>query len=441
VRRELFARVLATGHGEMEVRFRHFRTGEARWMAYKVVTLTDDRGKPIAIGTVSQDITHRKELENNLRTLAAELSVSDRRKNEFLATLAHELRGPLAPLGNVLEIWKRSTNQEQLRQARGTMERQLGQMVRLVDDLLDLNRITHNRLELRKTRLDLAAVVEHALETSRPLAEARGHELTVSLPEEPCYLQGDAVRLAQVFSNLLSNSCKYTPEGGKISLTARRLGDTVIVTVKDNGIGIPPDRLEAVFDMFAQIDTSLAQAQGGLGIGLTLVKQLVSMHGGTVAAHSAGLGSGSEFTVCLPLDGGATDAAATAPSSENGNAIGRRILIVDDNKDAATSLSMLLELEGHHTVSVHDGPAAIDAAERDRPDVVLLDIGLPQMSGHEVCRRLRERPWGKELFVIALTGWGQDEDRQKSKDAGFDGHLVKPVRYEMLAELLSSSKP
>jgi PAS domain S-box-containing protein len=440
IRTELFPAVLANGHGELEVRFRHFKTGEARWMAYKVLALTDENGQAIAIGSVSQDITHRKELENNLRTLAAELSEANQRKNEFLATLAHELRGPLAPLGNVLEVWKRSASQEQLQQARGTMERQLGQMVRLVDDLLDLNRITHNRLELRKTRLELATVVEHALETCRPLAKARGHELTVTLPEQPSYVQADAVRLAQVFGNLLSNSCKYTPEGGTISLTARREADDVIVSVKDNGVGIPPDRLGGVFEMFAQVDTSLEHAQGGLGIGLTLVKQLVAMHGGTVEAHSAGLGHGSEFIVRLPLDEGATE-AATAPQVAIGNPKRRRILVVDDNKDSATSLSMLLQLEGHDTLAVHDGIEAIEAAERHRPDVVLLDIGLPRMNGHEVCRRLRERPWGKELVVIALTGWGQSEDRQKSQAAGFDGHLVKPVRYETLAELLSSLGP
>ena len=317
------------------------------------------------------------------------------------------------------------------------MERQLGQMVRLVDDLLDLNRITHNRLELRKTRLELATVVEHALETCRPIATARGHELTIALPEEPCYLQADATRLAQVFSNLLSNSCKYTQQGGKISLTARREADNVVLSVNDNGVGIPADRIGSVFDMFSQLDTSLDYAQGGLGIGLSLVKRLVAMHGGTVEAHSEGIGKGSEFIVTLPLEHGATQ-TATARSAATGSVERRRILVVDDNPDSAVSLSTLLELEGHHAVAVHDGFAAIDAAEKHRPDIVLLDIGLPRMSGHEVCRRLRDRPWGKELVVIALTGWGQSEDRRKSQEAGFDGHLVKPVLYETLAELLSS---
>jgi PAS domain S-box-containing protein len=441
IRSELFPRVLATGHGEIEVRFRHFKTGEARWMAYKLLALTDANGKPIAIGTVSQDITHRKALEDNLRKLAAELSESDRRKNEFLATLAHELRGPLAPLSNVLGIWKRSTSPEQLTAGRATMERQLGQMVRLVDDLLDLNRITHNRLELRKARLELATVVEHALETTRPLASARGHDLSVRLPEEPLYLDGDAARLAQVFSNLLGNSCKYTHQGGQISLTAQRRGDNVVISVKDNGVGIPPDRIGNVFDMFSPADPSLEHEQDRLGIGLTLVKQLVAMHGGTVEAKSAGRGQGSEFVVCLPLDLRTAPTEGAAPAAGNGKSPSRRVLVVDDNTDSAISLSMLLELEGHQTVAVHDGLAAIDAAEKHRPEVVLLDIGLPRMSGHEVCRRLRDKPWGKNLVVIAMTGWGQSEDRRKSQDAGFDGHLVKPVSYETLAELLSSPTP
>lgn len=438
IRGELFPAVLATGHGEMEVRFRHFKTGAARWMAYKVLTLTDESGKAIAIGTVSQDITHRKSLEDNLRNLAAELSESDRRKNEFLATLAHELRSPLAPLANVLEIWRRSTSREQLRDARATMERQLGQMVRLVDDLLDLNRITHDRLDLRKTRLELADVVEHAIETCRPIVTERGHELTVALPEQPCHLQADAARLAQVFSNLLSNSCKYTDIGGKISITAQCENDTVVVSVKDTGVGIPRDKLAGVFDMFTQVDSSLAHAQGGLGIGLTLVQRLVVMHGGTVEAHSEGVGKGSEFVVRLPVDRSVAQPAAVTPPAANGMIEKRRVLVVDDNADSALSLSMLLNLDGHEAVSVHDGVAAIEAAEAHRPDVVLLDIGLPRLNGHEVCRRLRDLPWGKNLVVIALTGWGQGEDLRKSHEAGFDGHLVKPVRYETLAKLLSS---
>jgi PAS domain S-box-containing protein len=425
-------------------RVEHFETERVRadggrvQISLTVSPIKDDQGNVIGASKIVRDITRERQAEDNLRRVAAQLSESNQRKNEFLATLAHELRGPLAPLGNVLEIWKRSDSEEQLRQARDAMERQLGQMVRLVDDLLDLNRITHDRLELRKTDPELATVVAHAVETCRPLANAQGHELSVTLPEEPCYLHADAARLSQVFSNLLSNSCKYTEPGGKISLTARRQDGNVVVSVRDNGIGIPPERIGSVFDMFSQVDSSLDRAQGGLGIGLALVKRLVAMHGGTVEAHSAGLGQGSEFVVCLPLDDRATQTATAATAGDAGIVKRRRVLVVDDNADSAVSLSMLLELEGHHAVAVHDGFAAIDAAEKHRPDIVLLDIGLPRMSGHEVCRRLRDRPWGKDLVVIALTGWGQGDDRRKSQEAGFDGHLVKPVRYETLAELLSS---
>lgn len=437
VRDELLPAVLAQGHGETEIRFRHFKTGHARWMAYKLMTLTDEAGTPIAVGTVSQDITRRKELEDSLRQLAAELADSNRRKNEFLATLAHELRGPLAPLGNVLEIWKRSHSREDLEMARATMQRQLGQLVRLVDDLLDLNRITHNRLELRRERVELAAVVKHALETTHPLVQAAGHQLTVTLPPEPCFLQADSVRLAQVFANLLSNSCKYTNHGGTIAVTAQRDGGNVLVSVKDNGIGIPPDKLSEVFGMFSQLDTSLAHAQGGLGIGLTLVQQLVEMHGGTVEARSSGLGHGSEFVVRLPIEASGTAAAVDGPARAK-SAKALRVLVVDDNVDAAVSLSMLLKLEGHEPIAVHDGTAAVEAAEKHRPDVVLLDIGLPQMNGHEVCRRLRALPNGTELVIVALTGWGQEEDRRKSKEAGFDAHLVKPVHDSTLAWLLGT---
>jgi PAS domain S-box-containing protein len=428
-------------------RIEHLETERVRADGRRVqISLTvspikDEDGNVIGASKLVRDITRERQAEDDLRRLAAELSESDRRKNEFLATLAHELRGPLAPLGNVLEVWKRSTDEAQLQQARLTMERQLGQMVRLVDDLLDLNRITHNRLELRKTRLELATVVEHALETSRPLAAARGQELTVTVPTEPAYVHGDAVRLAQVFSNLLSNSAKYTERGGRISLTARRQEGNVVVSVKDNGVGIPPERIGTVFDMFSQVDPAIEQTQGGLGIGLTIVKQLVAMHDGTVTAHSDGPGRGSEFVVSLPLDHGTTQESTAVSPGDTKPLARRRILVVDDNKDSALSLCMLLELEGHETFAVHDGIEAIDATERHRPDVVLLDIGLPRMSGHEVCRRLRERPWGRELVVVALTGWGQTEDRRKSQDAGFDGHLVKPVRYETLAELLGSLRP
>lgn len=434
---ELFPQVLETGHGELEVRFRHFKTGEARWMVYKVMKLTDADNRPVGFATVSQDITGRKQLEHNLRVLADGLSENDRRKNEFLATLAHELRNPLAPMSNMLEVVKRANgDSEILKRAHETIERQLGQMVRLVDDLLDLNRITHDRLELRRSEVELSSVVQQAVEVARPLMDAAGHQLTIELPDEPIYLNADRARLAQVFGNLLNNSCKYTKAEGVISLSAKRIGDEVVVTVRDNGAGIPPDKLDSIFDMFMQIDRTSHQSQGGLGIGLTLVKRLVEMHGGSVEAKSEGEGMGSEFVVHLPilskpsvvLEGG-SDGAQEEPTQ-------RRILIVDDNRDSADSLAMLLEITDNKTYMAHDGVEAVEAIEKYRPEVVLLDIGLPKLDGHEVCRRVREQPWGKDVVIIALTGWGQEDDRRKSEEAGFNGHLVKPVDYDQLLELL-----
>jgi PAS domain S-box-containing protein len=439
---EFFPAVLEKGHGEIEVRFRHFKTGEARWMAYKVLTLTDSAGQPLGLATVSQDVTERKRLEDNLRKLAADLSEADRRKDEFLATLAHELRNPLAPLCNMLEVLKRAGGDgAMLQTARDTIERQLGQLVRLVDDLLDLNRITHNRLELRPSQVELASVIRQAVEACRPLADSAGHELRITLPAEPIYLHADAARLAQVFGNLLNNSCKYTSPGGKIWVTAERLGSEVVVAFKDTGTGIPPDKLDNIFDMFTQVDRSLEGSRGGLGIGLTLVKRLVRMHGGSIEARSPGEGQGSEFVVRLPILIGTLKAVTPGPTAAQEPPRTRRILVVDDNRDSAESLAMVLTIMGNETHMAHDGVAAVEAIEKHRPEVVLLDIGLPKLSGHDVCRRVREQSWGKDIVIIALTGWGQEEDRRKSREAGFDGHLVKPVDHAALLELLSSLVP
>jgi PAS domain S-box-containing protein len=436
---EFFPAVVANGHGEIEVRFRHFKTGQARWMSYKVLKLDDESGHTVAFATVSQDVTERRQMEDNLRGLAANLAEADRRKDEFLATLAHELRNPLAPLSNTLEILKRSANQDvAVRHGLDTMERQLEQLVRLVDDLLDLSRITHNRIELRKRHIELASVLRQAVLAAQPLADSAGHSIDVLLPADTVHLHADPVRLTQVFGNLLNNSCKYTPPDGKIRMTVTRDGEDVIVTVMDSGIGIPADKLEAIFEMFTQVDSSLEHSQGGLGIGLTLVKRIVEMHGGTVTAHSAGAGRGSSFEVRLPvLREPATTAAPAAdqPQTSSGT---YRILVVDDNQDSADSLAMLMELHGHDVSIAHDGQSALESAEQERPDVVLLDIGLPVLNGHDVCRRIRQQPWGQGMVLIALTGWGQDEDRRRSQEAGFDGHLVKPVDHRRLLALLAS---
>ena len=434
--------VMANGHGEVEVRFRHFKTGEPRWMAYKVLTLTNAANEPVGFATVSQDVTERKRLADDLRRLAADLAEANQRKNEFLATLAHELRNPLAPMSNMLEVVKHSgDDRETLKRAHDTLERQLGQMVRLVDDLLDLNRITYDRLELRRSEVELSSVIQQAVEVARPLIDAAGHDLSVELPHEPIYLNADRARLAQLFGNLLNNSSKYTRPNGKISLSAKRTftptDDEVSVSVKDNGAGIPQDKLDRIFDMFMQVDLTAERSQGGLGIGLTLVKRLAEMHGGSIEARSAGEGQGSEFIVRLPVLSKPSVAAQPIPAAAEPSPE-RRIMIVDDNRDAADSLAMLMEITGNKTYMAHDGVEAVEAIEKHRPEVVLLDIGLPGLTGHEVCRRVREQPWGKDIVMIALTGWGQEDDRRKSEEAGFNGHLVKPVDYDKLLELLSS---
>ena len=433
---ELFPRVVADGHGEIEVRFRNFDTGAARWMAYKLLKLTDSEGRVVGFATVSQDVTDRRRLEDHLRQLADDLSEADQRKNEFLATLAHELRNPMAPIGNMLEVLKRAGDDGERRTgAIETMNRQLTQLARLVDDLLDLSRITHNRIDLRRERVDLSSVIQQAVLGAQPLADAAGHRIALALSREPIHLHADPVRLTQILGNLLNNSCKYTEPGGSIMVTTARDRADAIITVEDNGAGIPPDKIESIFDMFAQVDRTESTSQGGLGIGLTLVRRLVQLHGGSVEARSAGVGKGSAFVVRMPI-GDAPEAVAAPTVARPTQA--RRILVVDDNHDAAESLAMLLSITGHETSMAHDGGAAYDCAERERPDVVLLDLGLPTLSGHEVCRRIRQQPWGGEMFLIALTGWGQDEDRQKTRDAGFDGHLVKPVAYDALLKLLDS---
>ncbi|MGH2626539.1 MAG: hybrid sensor histidine kinase/response regulator, partial [Anaerolineales bacterium] len=300
----------------------------------------------------------------------------------------------------------------------------------------DVSRITQGKLELRKERVELASVIYQSVEVCRPLAEYAKHELNVSLPPEAIYLYADPVRLAQVFCNLLNNACKYTEPGGRIWLTAERRSNDLMVNVKDTGVGIPPDKLGSVFEMFTQIDRSLERSQGGLGIGLTLVKRLVQMHGGSVEAYSEGPGRGSEFVVRLPIL--IEKAKAKTPTAEQTPMTAHRILIVDDNRDAATSLATLLKLTGNETQTAHDGLEAVEAAAMFRPDVMLLDIGLPKLNGYDACRRIREQPWGRNMVLVALTGWGQDDDRRQSKDAGFDHHMVKPVDLDALMKLLAS---
>lgn len=424
--------LLRDGHWKGEIRFRHFKTGEAIPTFWNVTVIRDEAGHPIAWATVSPDLRALKNAE-------AALKHADRRKDEFLAMLAHELRNPLAPVRNSLEIMKRAHGDLTLiEQARNTMDRQITHLQRLVDDLLDISRISQDKLTLRIERVELARVIHQAVETCRPLADLSRHELEITLPAEPITLDADPVRLAQVFSNLLNNACKYTEPGGQIRLVARRDNNDVVVSVKDTGVGIAPEMLPRVFEMFTQVDRAAERSQGGLGIGLTLVRRLAEMHGGTVEAHSDGPGRGSEFVVCLPILA-AEPEPGTAAAPDQAAVTRRRILVVDDNRDAAASLSMLLKISGHETHLAHDGLAAVEAVAALHPDVVLLDIGLPKMDGYAAARRIREQPGGADLLLIALTGWGQEEDRRKSSDAGFDAHLVKPVDHVQLLELLSTT--
>jgi PAS domain S-box-containing protein len=396
------------------------------------------RGRP-QLKVIARDVGERKRLEGELRRRAEELADDDRRKDEFLATLAHELRNPLAPIGNAVEVLRAGAGPEAQAEVVAMIGRQLRQMVRLVDDLLDVSRITRGKISLREERVDLAAVVRSALETSRPLTDAARQRVIVTLPPAPVSVTGDPTRLSQVVANLLNNATKYTAEGGRIELAVARENGAAVVRVRDEGIGIPAELLPRVFDLFVQADRSLERSRGWLGIGLTLVKSLVELHGGTVEAKSNGPGKGSEFTVRLPAAADVVPAAeppAVAPPAAG--AASKRVLVVDDNVDSAESLAMLLKVNGHEVRVAYDGPAALLEAAAFMPEVVLLDIGLPGMSGYEVARKLRELPEAKGALLVAQTGWGQAEDRRRSKEAGFDHHLVKPVDVPKLLELLGA---
>ena len=428
----------ATGAAN-NTRWMRRRDGTAFFAVGATTSLRDDSGDLVGFMKVMRDQTEQKRMEDDLRQLAAELSEADRRKNEFLAMLAHELRNPLAPIRNAMQVIRLKGGEGEAGAAASEMmERQISQLVRLVDDLLDVSRITRGTIELRKERVELASAVQHAVEAAKSMMQCMDHELMMTLLTEPVYLTADPTRLAQVIGNLLSNACKFTDKGGRIHLAVEREGEQAVIRVRDNGVGIAAEELPRIFDMFMQIDTSLERSVSGLGIGLTLVKNLVEMHGGTVEVHSAGIGKGSEFVVRLPI-AAAVPAVATAPASKPGlgTSKARSFLVVDDNEDSATSLAMLLKMTGNETQVAYDGLGAVEAAEKFKPDVVLLDIGLPKLNGYEACRRIRAQPWGRDMMLIALTGWGQDEDRQKSKDAGFNGHLVKPVEHASLMKLLA----
>ena len=376
------------------------------------------------------DITELQRMEENLRRLASDLAEADRRKDRFLATLSHELRNPLAPIRNSLELMKRSPRDAAMIDlARAAMERQLVQMVRLVDDLLDVSRITRDKLELRREMVTLQSVLDNAVEAAQPCIAEHGHALSVSLPQAPVWLNVDPTRTAQVFSNLLNNAAKYTDDGGSLQLVARVEGEDAIVSVIDNGVGVPPQQVAQVLEMFGQVDGTLERSEGGLGIGLSLAKRLVEMHNGRIDLRPAPVGRGTEVevrltTVTAPLRHASTLPVVPAPPVEPHRC---RVLVVDDNVDSAQTLGMMLDVLGHQTRLANDGMEAVRIAREFQPDLVLLDIGMPRLNGYEACRQIREQDWATAVTMVAVTGWGQDEDRRRSKDAGFDLHLVKPL--------------
>ncbi|HEY4583865.1 MAG TPA: ATP-binding protein, partial [Lysobacter sp.] len=379
------------------------------------------------IGAV-MDVTERREAEEALRE-------ADRRKDEFLATLAHELRNPLSPIRTGLHVLNLTDDAETARRTRQMMERQLGHMVRLIDDLLDVSRITSGKVVLQRDRISLQDAALAAIESARPLIEAARHRLTVELPESPLWIDADPTRIAQVMGNLLTNAAKYTPDGGEIALRLHACDGAACAVVSDNGLGIPREALDEVFGMFAQVNRTLDRAQGGLGIGLALARRLVEMHGGGIAAESEGLGRGSTFTVRLPLSSGMADAAgaAAAPSSP---ALRRRVLVVDDNQDAATTLAMMLELDGHAACVAFSAQDGLQRAGGFRPDIAFLDIGMPGMNGYELARALRRLPGLADIRLVAVSGWGGEDDKRQSAEAGFDRHLTKPVGIEAVQKAL-----
>ena len=394
------------------------------------------------VGSQIGQFIARKRSEAALRDSEAELRRAGEAKDQFLALLGHELRNPLAPIRNALEILRGGRTDPSLAtQMHEMMERQTAHMVRLVDDLLDVSRITRGRIDLRREPVDLATAARRAVDAVRPLLDERGHRLRLSLPTEPVAIEADPTRLEQILANLLSNAAKYTPGPGTIELSAARDGAEAVIRVRDNGIGIRPEMLDRVFELFAQADRIPDRVHEGLGVGLTLVRSLAELHGGTVSAASEGPGRGSEFVVRLPCLPARPRRPATAPTAAPAGtgAARRRVLVVDDNMDSAESLAMLLQIEGHDVWMAHDGPSALAAAREHRPEVVLLDIGLPAgMDGYEVVQRMRPEPGLEGATIVAVTGYGQEEDRRRAADAGFDGHLVKPVDIQQLRRLLSS---
>ena len=416
------------------------KDGTRFWCQSVVTPLLDENKQARSFVRVMHDLTESQATEAQ-RQRADGLAEANRNREEFMALLSHELRSPLSPIVNALSILRQMrTNDPIIENAGNIIDRQVGQMVRLVDDLLDISRITKGKLRLTREKMELRVVANHAAETVRPLMEARKHEFSVALPTRPVWVDADPARMEQVVVNLLNNAAKYTDTGGLVRMTVSREGDDAVIRVRDNGVGIAPDLLPKIFELFTQVDGSLGRSYGGLGIGLALARNLVEMQDGRLLAHSGGPGKGSEFTVKLPVVAGAPGQEAKT-ALEPGKLTGPplRVLVVEDNVDAADSLSMLLRLYGHEVQVARTGPTALEMAAGSRPDVVLLDIGLPGMDGYEVAKRLRDRPEFTGVMLCALTGYTPSEaDRRRHQESGFDHYYVKPVSLEKLTELFDS---
>lgn len=411
-------------------------TNGTRIYDYIFVPIFSETGEVEAVAGTTRDMTERKQMEEELQRRAEELSISDRKKDEFIAVLAHELRNPLAPVRNGLRIMQLTDDKTVTARTLTMMDRQLSHMVRLVDDLLDVSRLNRNKLYLQKSNISLSEIMNSAVETARPAITSAGQKLILSLPETPVILNADFTRLAQVFSNLLSNSVKYTPRGGEIWFSAQAADGEIVVTVRDSGVGIPASALDSIFDLFSQVSRDNDFNAGGLGIGLALVKTLVEMHGGRVTVASDGPGTGSVFSVALPttVDNPET-LMENRPSSQSAGIKRRRVLVADDNRDACASMATLFQMLGNDVREAYNGLEAVEVAREFQPDIVLMDVGMPKLNGYDATRRIREES-GNKVIIVAVTGWGQEEDRTRSRSAGCDGHLVKPVSLQNLESLL-----
>jgi signal transduction histidine kinase len=438
---------VTAGNADSPRRFRGYEAGAVDFI-YKPIEADILRSKADVFFELYRQRQQIAAQRDELKARSDELEESDRRKDEFLATLAHELRNPLAPVRHGLDILRRNPDSADAANIRDMMDRQLGHLVRLIDDLLDVSRVSQGKIELRKEKIQASDVIHSAVETSQPLIDAARHSLTIDMPQEPVWINADLTRLAQVVGNLLNNATKYTPEGGRIDLSLRAAGSEAVIAVSDNGLGIPQDMQSKVFQLFAQVEHHSDRARGGLGIGLALVRQLVAMHDGTVSAESAGAGKGSIFTVRMPVADISADTAQSEPQSQDQAqekvaapvlAQPLKVLVVDDTFEVAQMVGWMLEEMGHEYHLVHDGRQALQAAREFEPDAILLDIGLPVMDGYAVCRAFRQDDQFKDALIIAQTGWGQDRDKALAGEAGFDHHLVKPVAYEDLERLLAET--